>query len=101
MTATLQNLLIALKGVPLEKVSFSDTQNPKTVNTFTADEKHYLLNRDNLTQPIQIQFSQKQITLSEVFFAISKSIRNFKHLPEKDDAHNSCVSGSTGSEKHG
>ena len=77
MTATLQNLLIALKGVPLEKVSFSDTQNPKTVNTFTADEKHYLLNRDNLTQPIQIQFSQKQITLSEVFFCNFKIYTKF------------------------
>ena len=31
MTAPLQNLLITVKGVALEKVSFSDTQNPKTV----------------------------------------------------------------------
>ena len=31
MTATLQNLLITAKGVALEKVSFRDTQNPKTV----------------------------------------------------------------------
>ena len=27
----LQNLLITVKVVPLEKVSFSDTQNPKAV----------------------------------------------------------------------
>ena len=42
------------------------------VNTLPADEKHYLLNRDNLTQPIQIQLSQKQKTFSEFFSCISK-----------------------------
>ena len=55
------------------------------VNTLPADDKHYLLNRDNSTQPIQIQLSQKQKTFSEFFFAFSKSILNFKHLPKKDD----------------
>ena len=55
------------------------------VNTLTVDEKHYLLNRDNLTQQIQIQLSQKQKTFSEFFFAFSKSILNFKQLPKKDD----------------
>ena len=54
-------------------------------NTLTVNDKHYLLNRDNLTQPIQIQLSQKQKTFSEFFFAFLKSILNFKHLPEKDD----------------
>ena len=53
------------------------------VNTLTVDEKHYLLNRDNLTQPIQIQLSQKQKIFSELFFAFLKSILNFKHLPKK------------------
>ena len=56
-------------------------------NTLTVDEKHYLLNRDNLTEPIQIQLSQKQKILSEFFFAFLKSILNFKHLPKKDDPH--------------
>ena len=51
------------------------------------DEKHYLLNRDNLTQQIQIQLSQKQKTFSEFFFAFLKPILNFKHLPKKDDRH--------------
>ena len=57
------------------------------VNTITVDEKHYLLNRDNLTEPIQIQLSQKQKTFCEFFFAFLKSILNFKHLPKKDDPH--------------
>ena len=53
------------------------------VNTLTLDDKHYLLKRDNLTQPIQIQLSQKQKIFSEFFFAFLKSILNFKHLPKK------------------
>ena len=31
MTGPLQNLLITVNVVPLQKVCFSDTQNPKTV----------------------------------------------------------------------
>ena len=57
------------------------------VNTLTVNDKHYLLNRDNLMQPIQMQLSQKQKTFSEFFFAFLKSILNFKHLPKKDDPH--------------
>ena len=57
------------------------------VNTLPADEKHYLLNRDNLTQPIQIQLSQKQKTFSQFFFAFLESMLNFKHLPKEDDPH--------------
>ena len=37
------------------------------VNTLTVDDKDYLVNRDNLTQPIQIQLSQKQKTFSNHF----------------------------------
>ena len=71
------------------------------VNTLTADDKHYLLNKDNLAQRIQMQLSQKQITFSECFFAFLKSILNFIHLPRKGDPHSRCVSGNTGFEKNG
>ena len=73
MTAPLPNLLITVNVVPLEKcllvlhkilIVF--------VNTLTADDKNYLLNRDNLTQPIQMQLYQKQKTFSEFFSYISK-----------------------------
>ena len=57
------------------------------VNTLTVDEKHYLLTRDNLTQTIQIQLSQKQKTFFEFLFAFLNSILNFKHLPRNDDPH--------------
>ena len=57
------------------------------VNKLTVNDKDYLLNRDNLTHPIQIQLSQKQKTFSEFLFAFLKSILNFKLLLKKDDPH--------------
>ena len=57
------------------------------VNTLTVDEKHYLLTRDNLTQTIKLQLSQKQKKICGFFFVFLKSILNFKHLPRKDDCH--------------
>ena len=36
-------------------------------NTLSADGKYSLLHRDNLTQPIQMQFSQKQKSFSQFF----------------------------------
>ena len=50
------------------------------VNALTADDKHYLLNRDNLTQPIQMQLSRKQKNFSIFFFAFLKPILNFTHF---------------------
>ena len=55
------------------------------LNTLTVNEKHYVLTRENLTQTIQIQLSQKQKTFFQFFLAFLKSILNFKHLPKKDD----------------
>ena len=55
------------------------------VNELTLDDKDYLLTRDNLTQTIQIQLSEKQKTFLEFFLAFLKSILNFIHLTRKDD----------------
>ena len=49
------------------------------VNTLTVDDRHYMLNRENLAQPIQIQLSQKQKTFSQFSFAFLKSLLNLKH----------------------
>ena len=57
------------------------------VNTLTVDEKHYLLNKENLMQPVQMQLSKKQKTFSEISFGFPNSCLNFKHLPQKDDPH--------------
>ena len=48
------------------------------LNALTADDKHYLLNRDILTQPIQMQLSQKEKTFSEFLLGFLESILNFK-----------------------
>ena len=54
------------------------------VKTLTVDEKHYLLTRENLTQPIQMQLSQQEKTFFQFFLAFLESILNFKHLRKKD-----------------
>ena len=57
------------------------------VKSLTVDDKHYLLNRGNLTQPIAILLSRKGKTFPEFLFAFLKSVLSFKHLPKKDDPH--------------
>ena len=68
------------------------------VNTLTADDKYSLLNRDNLTQPIQRLLSQKQKTFSEYFSAFFKSTLNFVHFGKNGDPDSRCISGITVSE---
>ena len=53
------------------------------LNLLTVNDKHYMLNSDNVTQPIQIELSQKEKICYEFFFAFLKSILNLKHLPRK------------------
>ena len=62
------------------------------VNILTADDKYSLLNRDNLTQPVQILLSQKQKTVSQFFFAFLKFTLNFEHFQKKGDPHSRCIS---------
>ena len=61
------------------------------VNTLAADEKYPVLNRNNLTTPIQMQLSQKQRSFSNFFAAFLKSRLNFKHFKEKDEPHKFCI----------
>ena len=56
-------------------------------DTFTAAEKHYLLNSDNLGELIQMQLSQKQKTFCQFSFEFLKSLLNYKYLPKKGDPH--------------
>ena len=83
-TAPLPYLLITVKAIVLKEVSVSVTQNLKLfINTLSADGKYSLFNRDNLTQPIQMQISQKQKTFSEFLSAFFKSNLNFQHFQKK------------------
>ena len=57
------------------------------LNTLRAAGKYSLLDRDNLTERIQMLFSRKQKTFSEFFSSFLKSSLNLEHFQIKDDPH--------------
>ena len=57
------------------------------VNTLTADDKYFLLNRYNLTQQFRMELSQKETAFSQLLLAFPKSTLNFEHFQKKDDPH--------------
>ena len=85
--------MIIVKAIELEKVSVSGMQNLNAVNTLTAADKYYLVNRDNLTEPNQILLSEKEQTFLDFFyffyffFAFGKFRLNFENFPTRDDPH--------------
>ena len=70
-------------------------------NTLSADGKYSLLDRDNLTQRIRIQLSQKQKAFSQFFASFFKSSLNLEHFQKKDDPHRWSTSEITDSQDHG
>ena len=71
------------------------------LNTLTVGHKYILLSRDKLTQPIQMQLSQKKIFCSQYFSKFLQSRLTFEHFQKKDDHHSWCISKITDSEKRG
>ena len=69
------------------------------INTLSAHRKYSLFNRDNLTQAIPMQLSQKQKIFSDFFSAFVKSSLNFEYFLKKDDPHCWCDSELTDQEK--
>ena len=67
----------------------------------TADDKYSLLNRDNLTQPIPTQLSQKQNSFSEFFLPVSPSTLTSEHFQKKGDPHSLFISYIMHPEKRG
>ena len=59
------------------------------INTLAADKRYPVLNRDNLTIPIQMQLPAKQ-TFSQYFAAFLKTKLYFKHF-EKKYHDNFCI----------
>ena len=53
------------------------------VNTLAADERYPVLNRHNLTIPIQMQLSQKSKNFSQFFSEFLKSRINLKYFEKK------------------
>ena len=60
-------------------------------NTLANDEKYPVLNKYNLTIPIEIQLSEKEKTFCQFFSAFLKSRLNFKLFEQKDDRHKFCI----------
>ena len=57
------------------------------INTLSVDGKYSLFNKDNLTQPIQMQLSRKEKDFPKFFLAFLKSNSNFEHFQKKDESH--------------
>ena len=53
------------------------------VNTLADDEKYPVLNRDNLTIPIQMQLCLKQKDISQLFAAFLKSRLKFEYFEKQ------------------
>ena len=70
-------------------------------NSLSVNSRYSVLNRDNLTQPIQMQLSQKQKDFSNFFSLFLKSSLNFEYFLKKDDLHSWCISEITDPEKPG
>ena len=68
-------------------------------NTLSGVGKYSLFNRDNLTQPIEMQISRKQKNFSHFFAAFLKPSLNFEHFFKKGDPHCWCISEVTDPEK--
>ena len=71
------------------------------VNTLTADDKYFLLNRDNLTAPSRMQLSQKIRVFPKFFLTFSKSILDFEDFEKRDHPHRLFISEITHSGKRG
>ena len=68
-------------------------------NRLIADGKYSVINRDNLTQPIQMQLYRKEKSFSHFFCAFLKSSLNFEHFFKKGDPHCWCICEITDPEK--
>ena len=68
----------------LENVSLIDMPNP-------------VLNRENVTVPIEMQLPQKQNNFFNDCAAFLTSTLNFEYFQKEDDSHRFCISKNTGS----
>ena len=81
MTAPLSYSLITGKEIMFEKSLFLTCEIlGLLVNTLATNENYHVLNRVNLTIPIQMQLPQKQKYFSEFSVKYLKSRLNFEHF---------------------
>ena len=67
----------------------------------TTEDRYSLLNRENLTQPIQLQLSLKQKIFSQFLSAFSKFRLSSEYFQKEDDPECKCISEITNSERRG
>ena len=60
------------------------------VKALAANEMYPVLNRDNLTIPIEMKLSQKQKTFCGFLAVFLKSRINFQYFATNDDPHRFC-----------
>ena len=70
-------------------------------NTLSTNGKYFPLNGENLTQPIQMQLSQKPKTFPQFVAAFLKTSLNFEHFQRKNDSHSWAISEITDYKKNG
>ena len=56
-------------------------------NTLTGDAEYSVQDSENLSLPIQMQWSEKRKTLSQFFVPFLESTLNFKRLEKKGNRH--------------
>ena len=71
------------------------------VNALTADDKYSGSNMQNLPQQFQTPLSQKQKTISGLFFAFLKCACNLEHFQKKDEYPSLIISEIIDAEKRG
>ena len=89
--------MITGKAIELGKISLIDMPNLFAC-ILAAKDKYPVVNRVNLTKPVEMQLSLKQKSFSEVFSSFMKSSLNSEHFEEKDKPHRFCISEFTDSE---
>ena len=67
-----------------------------SVNTLTTNDKNFLLNKNNLTQPVQMELSEKQKPVSHFFSEFLKGRSNLEDRP-----HILCIFENTHYERRG
>ena len=62
------------------------------LKALTGRDKYSLRNKDNLQQPFQMQWSQKQEIFFQFFLAFLKSTLNFERFQKKEEPHSWFIS---------
>ena len=90
---TFRRLLISMKTIKSGKSLLVMCKVLKLFGkAFTGHDEYSFLNRDNLTQPNEMQLSQKQKDFYQIFSWFSEFYIKFCTFSEKEDSHSWWIS---------